>query len=288
MKYELKSILAYLPQNGEAELLNQALFFHKSLKMRIFILRILKQSTSVFQKFQSKKIEHKIDIIKEELKAEISNHIEQEVPHDIIPHIRVGKVVPIINEESKKGGYEFMIVDKSEPDSKSELYKTNLLKIISRAQCPIMLINKKITLSKINKIIIPIDISQPTKKRLIWATLFAKTFNAKVQVVSALNIDVEETQSLAFKNAEKIKNMLAERDVECDIKILKVHNQRPEKVILNYIEGEEPDLVIIRTHQESILSGSKIGRFVEEIVFNCSMPVFTVNYQTKTVATKTV
>jgi nucleotide-binding universal stress UspA family protein len=119
------------------------------------------------------------------------------------------------------------------------------------------------------------------KKRLLWTSLFAKKFNAKIQIVSALNIDINETKSLAFKNAEKVKNLLSKQGIECDVKILKVHKREKNKAILDYIENENPELVILRTHQESIFSGRKIGKFVSEIVHGCKMPVFTVNYSQK-------
>ena len=106
-------------------------------------------------------------------------------------------------------------------------------------------------------------------------------FNAKIQIVSALNRNIDETKSLAFKNAVKIKHLLWDRGVECDVKILKVNMQNKHQAILDYINKEKPELVIIRTHQESIFAETNIGKFVSEIVHGCTMPVFTVNYSQK-------
>jgi len=36
-------------------------------------------------------------------------------------------------------------------------------------------------------------------------------------------------------------------------------------------------MVIIRTHQESNLNKTRIGKFVSELVHRCKAPVFTVN-----------
>ena len=62
---------------------------------------------------------------------------------------------------------------------------------------------------------------------------------------------------------------------------LKVHKQKKHKAILDYIDKEKPELIIIRTHQESIFSESNIGKFVSEIIHGCRMPAFTVNYAQK-------
>ncbi len=285
MKYELKSILALVPQNNEGEqIFNQAVFFQKALDMRLFVLNILKPSNVFFQNLRVRKIEQKKETATKELTVFIENILKKDIRKNIIPFILVGNDVPLLIRQSKKGGYEFLIIDKSEPDYEGDLTKSKILKIIGKAHCPVLTVNKNYPVHSIKKIIVPIDISQSTKKRLLWATLFAKTFNAKIQIVSALNVDINETKSLAFRNADKIKEMLVKRNVECDIKVLKVHQQDTQKAILNYIENENPDLVIIRTHQDSILSGSKIGKFVEEIVFGCKMPVLTVNYGTKTIS----
>ncbi len=57
--------------------------------------------------------------------------------------------------------------------------------------------------------------------------------------------------------------------------------QNKHQAILEYINKEKPELVIIRTHQESIFAETNIGKFVSEIVHGCTMPVFTVNYSQK-------
>jgi len=58
---------------------------------------------------------------------------------------------------------------------------------------------------------------------------------------------------------------------------IKIYTHEKSKVILNFIRDKDPDMVIIRTHQESNLFNTSIGKFVSELVHNCKIPVFTVN-----------
>ncbi|MCK5729683.1 MAG: universal stress protein [Draconibacterium sp.] len=279
MKSASNSILALIPENKERELvLKEALYFQQILGMRIFVLKVIKAPSIFARKFKLKKVENLIDDANKKLKGFVENVIQKEIPKNIILKIIKGEVVSTLINESKKGGYDFIIVDKSRSSFKGASHWKNFDKFVSQSQCPVLTINKDFPVREIKNIIIPIDISQTTKKRLLWATLFAKKFNANIKIVSALNVDIDETKSLAFKNAKKIKHLLWERGVECDVKILKVYKQRKHQAILEYIEKEKPDLVIIRTHQESIFSETNIGKFVSEIVHGCCMPVFTVNY----------
>lgn len=277
MKYSSNSILALTPQNEDGKrILNQSLVFQKLLERRIFLFHIVK-SASVFSKiFQPKTIKvHQKNII-HQFDHFVKDSIQKEIPKEIILRTKTGPVVETLIKESKKGGYEFIIVDKSGGAYNGALSHNEINKFISKSHCPVLTINKDISINKINTIVVPIDISHTTKKRLYWTTLFAQKFGAKVQIVSVLNINIDESKSLAFKNAEKIKSMLMNRGIECDVQILKAHDTTKHKVLLDYIEKKHPELVIIRTHQEYQFSGKKIGKFVSEIIHGCKIPVFTV------------
>lgn len=237
---------------------------------------IIKNASSFSKIFQYKKTKDRQKEEINELHFFVKNAIKKEIPNNIILRVKLGNIVSTLIKESKKGGYEFIVVDKSKGKYNGGLSQSEINNFISKSHCPVLTTNKDFPVDKINTILIPIDISQSTKKRLYWATLFAKKFNAKIQIVSVLNINIDKTKSLAFKNAEKIKKMLLERGIECDVKIIKAHNQENYQVLLDYIEKKNPELVIIRTHQEYKFSGKQIGRFVSEIIHGCHTPVFTV------------
>ncbi len=282
MENRSNNILAFIPQNKSGELvIKEALYFQQILEMRIFILNIMKPPSFSSKDLNAKKLETRLIKYRQKQSDFVKSVIQKEIPKNIILKIKTGNVVPTLIHESKYGGYDFIIVDKSKSSFKGALHWSKFDKFINQSRCPVLTINKDFPIREIKKIIIPIDISQTTKKRLLWATLFAKKFNAKIQIVSALNININESKSLAFKNAVKIKHLLWDRGVECDVKILKVNMQNKHQTILEYINKEKPELVIIRTHQESIFAETNIGKFVSEIVHGCTMPVFTVNYSQK-------
>lgn len=277
MKYRSNSILAHIPQNRYGErILKQALYFANALKMRIFLMDIIKSRTLFSPNPKSKRNQIRHQGALNKFTEFVKKHLHSEIPTNIILRIGWGKVVNTLINESELGGYEFVILDKSEKQNSDGLSKADVDRYISKSFCPVLTINKDFPIEKIHKIVIPINISQRTKKRLYWATFFAKKLNAKIQIVSALNIDIEASKSLAHKKAHDLKEMLENRGVHCDVDILKVHGQELHKAVIDYIEREKPQLVIIRTHQELKFSGKKIGKFVSEVVHTCKIPVFTV------------
>lgn len=277
MKYRSNSILAHIPQNqGGERILKQALFFREALGMRIFLMDIIKHRALFYSNPKSKRNQIRHQRALNTFIEFVKKHLQSEIPNNIILRISWGKVVNTLISESERGGHEFVLLDKSERQNSEGLSKADVDKYVSKSYCPVLTINKDYPINTIKKIVVPIDISQRTKKRLYWTTFFAKKLGAKIIIVSALNVDMEETKSLAFKKAESLKTMLEERGVECQVKILKVHGQKRHKAILKYIEEEKPELVIIRTHHQSRFTGKRIGKFVSEIVHQCKMPVFTV------------
>lgn len=282
MKNKSNSILALIPLNRGGKLvLKEALYFQKTLGCHLFILNVIEAPSFLAQKFQVKKVKSLKKEAKQKLNDFVESVIQEKIPKNITLKVKTGDIVSTLIKESKKKAYEFIIVDKSKSSFKGALHWAKIDKFISEAHCPVLAVNKDFPVREIKKIIIPIDISLSTKKRLFWAVLFAKRFNAKVHIVSALNININETKSLAFKNAEKIKHLLWDEGIECDLKILKVHKHKTHKTILEYIKEDKAELVIIRTHQESLFSETNIGKFVSGIVHGCNVPVFTVNYSKK-------
>lgn len=282
MHYRSNSVLALIPHCKEGEiLLQQVRIFQQSLQNRVFLLHVIRPIRWLTRNFRKRKaLEIRMEA-REGFRQLTENVLGKEIPDNYILRLKEGYPLCTLVNESKKGGYEFIVIDKSADDYPGSLKKHDVDRIISLSACPVLTVNKNVMVREIKKIIIPIDISQRTKKRLYWATYFAKKCHSKIYIVSALNVDISETKSLAYRNAENIKAMLNSRGVDCDVTVLKLQKQKSHKVILNYIREQDPDLVIIRTHQDSGIHKGRIGRFVSEIVHGCDKPVFAVGHSTE-------
>ena len=268
--------MVYIPPDEYGKpMLQQALFFQETLGMRVFICYIVEKPPFLKRLFYTEEKPNINIYTYEKFQAFTKNAVPSEVIDHFSFRIKKGKRIPVLIRQSNKGGYEFMIVDKSAAESS---LKTNELdKIISHSFCPVMAVNINYPIKKINKIVIPVDVTQSTKKKLLWATYFAKKYGAKISIVSALTLNIDIKKSLVWKNSENLKSMLSQRGVECEVQVINAPGQEKSKVILNFIRDEDPDMVIIRTHQESNLFNTRIGKFVSELVHNCKIPVFTVN-----------
>ncbi|WP_321345338.1 universal stress protein [uncultured Draconibacterium sp.] len=279
MKQKKYSILALITPNKEGEtVLKEALYLQKTLEVKLVILNVIEEPGFFERNFQSEETEVAIQKAKEELTTFVKNIVADDLPDDIVISVRAGNTVNVLLEKSKTDSLEFLLIDKSDGNYPGALDKDAINDLVSKSKCPVLTVHKDFGVPKIKNIAIPIDITQSTKKRLLWANFLAQKHNAKITILSALKANINVEKSLALKNAQKIRHLFWEHDIECDIKILKVYNHDAHQVILNYIKEEEPELVIIRTHEESVFSNTSIGKFVSEIVHGSKLPVFTVNY----------
>ncbi len=279
MKQNEYSILALISPNKEGEtILREALYLQSTLGVKLVILNVIKEPGFFERNFQSEETEIAIKNAKKELASFVKNIVGHKLPNNIVISVRAGNPVNVLLEKSKAGSLEFLLIDKSNHNYPGSLNKNEINELVSQSKCPVLALDKDFGVPVIKNIAIPIDITQSTKKRLLWATFLAKKHKAKITILSALKANIDVDKSLALKNAQKIRHLLWEHNIECDIKILKVYNQESHQVVLNYIKEEKPELVIIRTHQESVFSNTSIGRFASEIVHGSKLPVFTVNY----------
>ncbi|MBN1821628.1 MAG: hypothetical protein JW833_12990, partial [Prolixibacteraceae bacterium] len=111
MYYRSNNIMAYFSPGEDGKfLLQHALYFQKTLGMRIFICHI-NENPAILKRLFKPKNEYNTNNITLQKLREFS---ESALPADAKTHfsyrVRVGKPVHVLLRQSNKGGYEFMIV----------------------------------------------------------------------------------------------------------------------------------------------------------------------------------
>ena len=279
MENKFYDVLAVVPFNDEGKIvLKQAMHLQRILPLRIFVLHVV-PVVSVIRPFLSLK---NIELLKNGARQKVNEFLKDffngEIPSGFIPKIVIGNLIRALVKQSRSKNFHFIIIKRSQwkKGIPGLLDQNDIDKIISQSYCPALSINEDSTPENLKNILIPIDISEKTDKKLLWASFFAKAAKSKIQIVSALKIDIDEQKSLASKNAENIKSMLLKRGIDCEVEIVKVFNQVNHKVVLDYIEPNKTDMVIIRKHRIASPSERTVGDFAREIIHGSPVPVFTV------------
>ncbi len=280
MNNSIHDVLVLTPLSDEGKIVfKQAMYLQKILPFRIFVFHVIHSINPLERLFSSRKVQELKDEALKELTDFVKDFFEGEIPKNVILKIIMGDLVPTLIKQSQSGDFYFMILKRSihKKELSNLLDQSEIDKIIGHSYCPVLSVNEDSTPENLNSILIPIDISESTDKKLLWASLLAKESKAKIQIVSALNINIDEQKSLAAKNAEKIKKMLQERKIGCEVEVLKTHHQPKHELVLNFIAEKKPDMVIIRKHHIASYASTTIGDFAKEIIHGSKIPVFTVS-----------
>jgi len=138
-------------------------------------------------------------------------------------------------------------------------------------------------------ILCPVDLSPASPTVLGWARLFAKTYNAKIEVVHAdwmeyppyfLPSQTEELAAEARKHSAALDKILSElaqdslgANAHRNITILEGH---PIEAILKYAEERHPDLIVMGSHGRSGVARMRLGSVAENVMRQAAVPTLVV------------
>jgi len=276
---EIKTILVPIAIGKDGTIaLKQAMIFQKLCNCKIILLHVLPKR-SVFHL-----IVNPNSLSRQKLKAE--RELEKftkrfyggEIPPYVTLKVVIGSLIQKILITAERTKCDLIIIKKKKRIVKRfTLSKTeNADKLISGSVCPVITISKRHTENGINNILIPVDVTKRITNKIAWAKYLALNFNAKIHVISVLDIDIAPYKSLAHRKALEIERSITEVGLEANVVIIKSHKQSMHDVVLKHISKIKPDLVLTMTHQESILLDNYIGKFASEIIHRSNRPVFSI------------
>ena len=274
---EIKKILAPVPLGSDCKIaIQQAMIFHKVYGSEIILLHVETEFSFFHRLLRPARLKKHIKRAKKKLKKYARNYFGGEIPDFISMQVRTGELIQEILLAAKNTKCDLIIISKGERivSRLSFLKNENADKLISGSICPVLTISGKHTENGIKDILIPVDITKKITNKVAWVKYLAKKFNAKVHVISVLNLDIPPLKSLAYRKALEIENSIKAVGLEVNVELLKSRNQPMHDVVLSHIHEIKPDLVLMMTHQESILFDNYIGKFASEIIHRSESPVF--------------
>jgi nucleotide-binding universal stress UspA family protein len=285
---EIKKVLVPVSiGNEDIVALKQALNFQVIYNCEIVLLNVLTKAPILNKIKEGKVSRRQLNKAEKNLKKFAEKFFDGKIPSYVTLRVTVGNLVQEILITAEKINCDLIIIKKRKRKVSrfSFFRRENADKIIFSALCPVLTIPGKRSRNTIKNILIPIDITKKTSIKIAWAKYLAKEFNAKVHAVSVLDLNIDPLKSLAYQKALFIEKSMREEGLEANVELLKANNQSMHQVILSYIAELNPDLVLIMTHQESILFDNYIGKFATEVIHGSISPIFSLVPRKETLVT---
>lgn len=140
-------------------------------------------------------------------------------------------------------------------------------------------------------ILVPTDFSKSAKKALAYAATLAKKMNAKLAVLHVMDMpEYLLAEDATYSSLPSVDAFVKEYQNEESVKLqnyvseypdneIQTYNLagNPNKVILEFVEEHQPDLIVMGTKGTSGISEIFIGSNTEKLVRTAPCPVITVN-----------
>ncbi|PKP09794.1 MAG: hypothetical protein CVU09_09180 [Bacteroidetes bacterium HGW-Bacteroidetes-4] len=186
--------------------------------------------------------------------------------------IEKGKRCETILSKADEINASFIVMGTSTIDNiKKWIIGTNALRVVTEANCPVITLKEAPTEDKIERIILPMDITKEGREKVVSAVHWAKALNAEIHVVSAYTLDDDSIFARLQTQQKQVVNFIEERGVKCVSKLFKVDDR--VDAILDYIENNKGDLVVITTHEQLEIVKFFMGSFAKSIMRGSKVPV---------------
>ena len=258
-------------------------------KVNITLLHIIPETSGnsfipFFSKVQSSLMTNQY---KEECLARLDKIIEKASKKTnvcIKPLLETGKVYEKIIEVSESifAKYIVMGVNSLTFGSKKRAYLgSNTLRVLKEAKCPVITIKGKEFKNGCSRIVLPLDLTKETKRKVAKAVELAKYYDATIKVFSALLTDDTVIVNHLSEQLQQVRNTIFESNVACSVELRTGIKGKVSLVslILNYVREVDADLIMIMTQQENDWVEFFVGSTAQAILSQSTVPVMSLSPQ---------
>lgn len=186
--------------------------------------------------------------------------------------IEKGKLCETILNSADEINASFIVMGTSTIDNiKKWIIGTNALRVVTEANCPVITLKESPADDKIERIILPMDITKEGREKVVSAVHWAKALNAEIHIVSAYTLDDDSIFARLHTQQKQVVNFIEERGVKCVSKLFKVDDR--VDALLEYIENNKGDLVVITTHEQLEIVKFFMGSLAKSIMRGSKVPV---------------
>lgn len=149
---------------------------------------------------------------------------------------------------------------------------SNAFRITTSAPCPVVTIKSDYPLSHdISNILLPLDSSLETRKKLPFTIEMAKQFGSKIHLLKIYNSTLGVIRRRIDSFGEEALKCLEDHEVKYELNTKEADNVAT--AILEYADNHKIDLITIMTDQETTTGSRFLGPYSQQLIHQAKMPV---------------
>ncbi|OFX33084.1 MAG: hypothetical protein A2X08_11200 [Bacteroidetes bacterium GWA2_32_17] len=272
----MKNILVPIDFSADSiNALEHAIFFANSINADVSIIHVKKnknfETPFYFKDFNlsvGKSLDNFMGILVNKFKDKLKNKLEYK--------IRQGNVYKEITNQAKYDDAYLIIMGTHGVSGFEELWiGSNAYRVVSNAPCPIITIRNGFLHKKLSNVVMPIDLTKESRKKVPFVTELARLFKFTVHIVGVSEVksyDVSKLNSYCSQVEEYFKN----KDVKYIKKIIVGSNKTD--ILIEYANKVNAELIAIMTEQPSN-TAFWLGPNAQQMVNHSPIPVLSIRDQ---------
>lgn len=214
----------------------------------------------------------------DQLRMFVSDNMpEFSIPEYMHLLVESGSMMLGVKRVQQKNPHDLLLLNKkliTDPKAQSS-WENSIKLIIQEAHCPVLTYAGGNQPIQASKILLPIDLFQPHRGKLIWAERLAHGYQADVHIVSAIKNTLVLEETAVYRKIKEARFHLEKAGIKTETTILMEDaGKTVNQMIPEFINATKADLTVLMTHQESIFDFNYIGRVASEVILKTDTPIF--------------
>ncbi|MBN2639333.1 MAG: universal stress protein [Bacteroidales bacterium] len=263
-------VVAYDFSKNAEHALEYAMFFAQHLSATIHLVWIDNSTTNEM-----------LDTIEEELRIEKKNYLKglitdwaEKLPAVTIKyHLGKGKIYQEVSKTATRLKADLLFTGTHGISGYEQYWiGSNAYRITTSAPCPVVTVRCNYEVpEKLTNILLPLDSSLETRKKLPFAVKMAEIFGARIHLLKLYNSPLGVIRKRIDQFGEEAKKYMDDSDVPYILSTKEANNVAT--AILNYSDENKIDLITIMTEQETTTASRFLGPYAQQLINSAAMPV---------------
>ncbi len=191
--------------------------------------------------------------------------------------LRKGKVAQEVASVAKGENADLIIAGTHGGSGYEEFWiGSNANRIVIMAPCPVITVNHLFDNKVgIHNIVLPIDSTTDTRKKVPAAIKIAKIFQAEIHILGVYTTTLNSFHKRVDSAVEKVKESLKNNEIPYKSSI--IQSQNVTTATINYVDENLADMVVIMTEQDSSTQSRLLGQYAQQMVNLSPVPVLSIH-----------
>lgn len=204
---------------------------------------------------------------------------DQEDMVDLSIQVRIeeGKVHRVIRAVAEEEDISLIVMGTHGASGAGHLDKmvlgSNAYRVMNSSTVPVLTIRNAQKHARVERIVLPLDITKKTTLKVNAAIDMAKKFGASIYLVAITEFfdDFNPKIDRVPKALEEVEHRISAAGISCSAAQIKYKDVA--KGVIDYADEVRADLIIIMTRQETILEEWLLGSHARKIISQSTVPV---------------